>query len=151
VVEWGTLRMSRPVSSIPRPLVRTNQWVIVLSVILTWTTGMYWILAVPFIAGLTGILFQFNPVMRLAKLFLRKPPSQYPPEDADDQKFNQTLAVTFLFIALAGYLLHWNLLAYIFSAMVGLAAIVAILGFCIGCFIRYQWIQYNYRRKHRKA
>lgn len=31
--------------------------------------------------------------------------------------------------------------------MVGIAATVAILGFCIGCFIHYQWRMYTYRRK----
>lgn len=32
---------------IPRPLVKTNQAVIVISVLLTWLTGQHWILAIP--------------------------------------------------------------------------------------------------------
>ncbi|WP_338448266.1 DUF4395 family protein [Niallia oryzisoli] len=35
---------------------------------------------------------------------------------------------------------------YIFTIMVATAAFIAILGFCIGCFILYQWKQYQYRR-----
>jgi membrane associated rhomboid family serine protease len=134
-------------ASIPRPLVRANQWVIVLSVIFTWITGAYGVLAIPLVAGLLGILFNFNPIMRVAKLLLKKSPSSYVQEDREQQRFNQLLAVLFLLVALVGFAFHWTALAYVFSAMVLLAAFVAILGFCIGCFMLYQWSQYQYRRR----
>lgn len=136
-------------NSIPRPLVRTNQWVIVLSVLLTWITGAYWLLILPLVAGLLGVLFNFNPVMRFAKLFLRKSPGSYIQEDRGQQRFNQLLAVFFLAVSLIGYSLGWQVLAYVFSALVFLAAFIAILGFCIGCFIQFQWSQYKYRRRSR--
>lgn len=139
--------MNNQVHSIPRPLVRTNQWVIVLSVLLTWLTKQEWILAIPLAAGLMGLTINFNPIMRIAKLFLRKAPSQYIPEDREQQQFNQLIAVLCLAGGLISFLLHWTVLAYFFTIMVGLAAFVAILGFCVGCFIRYQWKQYQYRRK----
>ena len=137
--------------TIPRPLVRTNQWVIVLSVLVTWVTGAYWILLIPFVAGLMGIVVGLNPIMRLAKGFLRKPLSENVPEDRDQQQFNQIIAVVCLALGLIGYLMHWMLVAYMFTAMVALAAFIAILGFCIGCFIRYQWTQYRYRRAQRRS
>jgi ABC-type transporter Mla maintaining outer membrane lipid asymmetry permease subunit MlaE len=84
--------------------------------------------------------------MRLAKLFLRKHPSEYIPEDWEQQQFNQVIAVVCLALGLIGYLVHWRLMAYVFTAMVALAAFIAILGFCVGCFIRYHWNQYTYRR-----
>jgi hypothetical protein len=132
--------------SIPRPLVRANQWFIVISVVTTWISGHVWILALPLGAGILGLLFGFNPVMRVTKLFLRKPPSEYVPEDRDQQQFNQIIAVVCLAIGLISYLAGWKTMAYISTAMVALAAFIAILGFCIGCFIRYQWTQYFNRR-----
>ncbi|WP_068501821.1 DUF4395 domain-containing protein [Paenibacillus kribbensis] len=140
--------MSQAAASIPRPLVRVNQWVIVLSVVFTWITGVHWVLAIPLVAGLLGVLFNFNPVMRIAKLFLRKSPSLYIQEDRGQQRFNQLLAVFFLLVAWIGFIFQWSIVAYVFSAMVLVAAAVAILGFCIGCFILYQWSQYQYRRKN---
>ncbi|MEF3305052.1 DUF4395 domain-containing protein [Paenibacillus sp. GYB003] len=131
---------------IPRPLVRVNQWAIVLAVVLTWATGAYWILAVPLLAGAFGVIFDFNPIMRLAKLFLRKPLTAYVPEDKAGQQFNQVLAVTFLLLALLGFAFEWPVMAYAFSAMVAGAAFVAICGFCVGCFVRYRWLLF--RRKH---
>jgi hypothetical protein len=137
--------------SIPRPLVRANQWFIVISVVATWVTGFYWLLLLPLLAGLMGLLFDFNPVMRIARLFLRKPLSEYIPEDRDQQQFNQIIAVICLALGMVGYVAHWLVVAYIFTAMVALAAFIAILGFCIGCFIRYQWLQYRHRRTSGQA
>ncbi|QIZ06881.1 DUF4395 domain-containing protein [Priestia megaterium] len=132
--------------SIPRPLVRTNQWVIFISVVLTWISGFEWFLLVPFISGLLGLLFGFNPVMQIAKLFLRKEPKAFIPEDWDQQQFNQKIAVSCLGIGFISFLLGWSTLGYVFTILVAIAAFVAILGFCIGCFIHFQWKQYKYRR-----
>ncbi|MFC4800412.1 DUF4395 domain-containing protein [Neobacillus sp. GCM10023253] len=138
--------MTEKVRSIPRPLVKTNQWTIVLSVVLTWLSGQEWFLLVPFVAGMSGLLFGFNPIMQIAKLFLRKDPKAYIPEDWEQQQFNQKIAVSCLGIGFVGFLLGWNGVGYVFTILVAVAAFVAILGFCIGCFIYFQWNQYRYRR-----
>ncbi|HLO12690.1 MAG TPA: DUF4395 family protein, partial [Pseudoneobacillus sp.] len=57
------------IRSIPRPLVKANQWVIVISVALTWIFKVEWFLILPFLAGLIGIIFEFNPIMQIAKCF----------------------------------------------------------------------------------
>ena len=132
--------------SIPRPLVRTNQWVIFISVVLTWISGFEWFLLVPFISGLLGLLFGFNPVMQIAKLFLRKEPKAFIPEDWDQQQFNQKIAVSCLGIGFISFLLGWSTLGYVFTILVAVAAFVAILGFCVGCFIHFQWKQFKHRR-----
>lgn len=134
-------------NSIPRPLVRTNQWFIVLSVVAAWVSQVHWLLLLPFVAGLLGLIFNFNPVMRFAKLFLRKPMGSYIPEDRDQQQFNQYIAVICLFLGMAGFAFHWQVIAYVFSAMVLAAAFIAICGFCIGCFIRFQWLRFRQRRQ----
>ena len=141
--------MTSEIRSIPRPLVRTNQWVILLSVATALLSGQMWILVIPLTGGLLGLLFNFNPVMRLAKLFLKKRPSDYIPEDHSQQQFNQAIAVVCLGLGFISFLLGWNVTGYIFTLMVGLASLLAILGFCIGCFILYQWKQYSYRRSIR--
>lgn len=138
--------MANVIRSIPRPLVKTNQWVIVLSVVFTWLTGLEWLLLIPFISGLLGLLFQFNPIMRVAKLFLKKDIKTYIPEDWEQQQFNQTIAVICLGLGYISFLFNMNTIGYIFTALVGIAASVALLGFCIGCFILFQWKQFQYRR-----
>lgn len=133
--------------TIPRPLVRTNQWVIFSAVLISIFTAHYWVLAIPLIAGLAGLLFHWNPIMNIAKIFLKKNPQTYVQEDFDQQQFNQLIAVICLGGGLFSFIIGWSILGYIFTLMVGLASIIAISGFCIGCYIRFQWKQYQYRSK----
>lgn len=138
-------------SSIPRPLVRTNQWTILISVILTWTSGEAAILLIPLVANLLGILFNFNPIMKFARIFLIKEGKQYIPEDVTQQKFNACIACFCLAGGYLSFLAGWQIVGFIFTIMVAIASFIAILGFCIGCFIFYQIKQYNYRRSLKQS
>ncbi|OXS66019.1 hypothetical protein B1B04_24610 [Lysinibacillus sp. KCTC 33748] len=142
--------MSQP-HAIPRPLVRLNQWTILISVILTWISGIFWILAIPLIANLLGVLCNVNPIIRVGKLFLKKAPSTYIPEDAQQQKFNSSIASLCLAGGFLGYCLKWQVVGYIFTGMVAVASSIAIAGFCIGCFLHFQLKQWQYRRSLKKA
>ncbi|WP_088066647.1 DUF4395 domain-containing protein [Gottfriedia luciferensis] len=139
----------KKLDTIPLPLVRTNQWTILLSVIITWVTGQYWFLLIPLLSGLSGLFFDFHPIMRLAKNFLKKEPSKYLQEDKAQQKFNQIIAVTCLSLSFIGAVTGWTPLFFVFTIMVALASFIAINGFCIGCYIHYQWNQYKYRKSLR--
>lgn len=138
--------MTQTVRSIPRPLVHTNQWFIVISVLATWLTGIEYLLLIPLVAGLLGLVFNFNPIMRGASLFLKKDPSQYIPEDWEQQQFNQWIAVACLSIGFIGFITGFSTVGYVFTAMVAAAAGIALLGFCIGCFIRFQLLQLRAKR-----
>ncbi|WP_416731102.1 DUF4395 domain-containing protein [Fictibacillus sp. JL2B1089] len=132
--------------SIPRPLVRTNQWFIFLSTLATWLSGQPWFLLLPLVAGLLGMFFDYNPIMKAAAFFLKKTPSAYIPEDKEQQQFNQLIAISLLAVGFLSYLVGWSTVAWIATIMVATASFVAILGFCIGCFIRFRWQQYRYKR-----
>ena len=138
-------------ASVPRPLVRVNQWLIVLSVVVAWATHEVWIMAIPLVCGLCGLFLNWNPAMKVGRVFLRKPISEYVPEDRHQQQFNQVISVVCLTVAILCATIGWTIAMYVFSALVLVAAFVAILGFCVGCFIRYQWTQYRYRRSVRQG
>lgn len=135
--------MTSRTASIPKPLVRANQSVIVASVLISWVLSIwsdsfYMILLIPLLSGLSGLAFGVNPVFKIARRFLKKPAASYLQEDAADQRFNQILAVSMLSASLLSFMLDMPVLGYLFSAFVFTAALVALLGFCVGCFIRYQ-------------
>lgn len=134
------------IKSIPRPLVRVNQWTIFLTVVLSWITGLYWLLLIPLVANLSGILFNFNPIMKIARVFIIKEGKNYIPEDVTQQKFNASIATFCLTGGLLSYSLGWTIAGYAFTIMVAIASFIAILGFCVGCFIFYQLKQFQYRR-----
>ncbi|SEN03759.1 DUF4395 domain-containing protein [Lihuaxuella thermophila] len=132
---------------IPVPFVRANQWFILLSVLLTLVLGLPEILLIPLLAGLYSLAFKQNPVFGLVRPFLKKPPSDYEQEDPEQQRFNQWIAVICLGLSYLGFATGYGVAGYIFMIMVGAASLLAILGFCIGCFIRYQYIQWKHRRQ----
>ncbi|MGM0837851.1 MAG: DUF4395 domain-containing protein [Bacillota bacterium] len=136
--------------TIPKPLVTFNQWFILISVVLTLATGFYFILLLPLLAGLLGLLTGNNPVLKLASSFLSKPGSSYIQEDKAQLQFNQTIAVSCLALSLVGFYAGITTMGYIFSIMVAVASGIALLGFCVGCFIRFQWQQFQYRRRTAK-
>lgn len=133
--------------TIPKPLVLVNQWTIVLSVIVALVTQSAWILLLPLISGLMSLFTGFHPIMAISKKFLTKPLNEYIQEDYDQLQFNQWMSVGFLLVATISFFVGWSMLFYIATVLVGLAALIAILGFCVGCFIRFQYQQWMYRRK----
>lgn len=143
--------MSTLYRSIPRPLVRTNQWFIVISVFSALISHQVVILFLPLVTGILGLTINFNPIMRVAKLFLKKELSTYIPEDYEQQQFNQWIAVICLTIAVISYFIGWIPVYFVFSILVSLAAFIAIMGFCIGCFLRFQLVKYRHKRDIRNG
>lgn len=134
-------------NTVPKPLVLANQWTIVLAVVIALLTQNAWILFVPLVSCVLSVFVGIHPVMLVVKEFLRKPLNEYIQEDKDQLKFNQWMAISFLTIAVISYLFNMMTIFNIATIMVGIAAMVAILGFCIGCFIRFQYQQWQYKRK----
>jgi hypothetical protein len=133
---------------IPRPLVRTNQWFIVI----TSLAGLFInpvILLLPFLVGVLTLIMKKNPIILFSKRFLRRPMKDYVMEDRDQQLFNQWIATICLGLSLLFFLFHLNVLAIIFSVMVILAAGIAIMGYCIGCTIRFRYKMWKYKREKR--
>ncbi len=114
---------------IPRPLVRTNQTFIVLSIILAVVSNFYWILLLPILAGLSGILFERNFVILIAKRFLKRKASEYILEDKSDLRFNQIIATSLLSASLIASLTHHPIMGNCFCRI------------CFPrCFHRFKWL-----------
>lgn len=137
---------SPSLNSIPKPLVQLNQWLIVSTIAISWMLQIEFILLLPFMVGLSAMIFKFNPVIKAGRIFLKKEYSSYPHEDADQQRFNNMIAVICLGGAIMSALAGWNTGFYLFSGMVFLSASIALGGFCVGCFIRFQWKRFQYKR-----
>ncbi|MCA0988317.1 DUF4395 domain-containing protein [Guptibacillus algicola] len=133
-------------SGIPRPLVRVNQWFIFICATAFIVTLHPMFLIIPLSVGVSSLFFNSNPVMKVGKLFLRKPMTSYLLEDKEQQAFNQKIAVSLLTLALVASFVSIEWLAITSAIMVALATFIAILGFCIGCFVRFQWKRYQYKR-----
>lgn len=134
--------------TIPKPLVQLNQWSIILFVLSFWFFQVEHFLLVPLAANACGAFLGFNPIVKAGRAFLRKDVSSYIQEDADQQRFNSTIAVICLAAGYTSSLAGWSVASVVFTALVFVSAAVALLGFCIGCFIRFQWKRYQYKRSN---
>ncbi|WP_210607898.1 DUF4395 domain-containing protein [Priestia flexa] len=134
---------------IPKPLVQFNQAFIVVCVILSFFTTT-WILLAPFIVGIITLLTKQNPIMKIGKQFLRQEASSYPLEERDQQLFNQWITTICLGLSLLFFITNLPVISAAFSIMVLIAAGVALMGYCIGCTIRYRYIMWKYKRKKQK-
>ncbi|RWZ58083.1 DUF4395 domain-containing protein [Halobacillus fulvus] len=131
--------------SIPKPLVQLNQLFIITTVLLSlFTTPV--LLLIPFIIGVYTLMTKKNPVILIGRNFLRKPLTSYQQEDRDQQIFNQWIATVCLGLSLLFFTLNVQWAGYLFSIMVMTAAGIALMGFCIGCFIRYRYIMWKHQR-----
>lgn len=140
LIEKGGLSLT-----IPKPLVQTNQAFIVLTVILALVFHKA-LLLLPFAVGVYTLATKSNPVIRFSKRFLKRPPMSYIQEDRDQQLFNQWIATICLGLSLVSFAFGFTVMGYAFSIMVVLAAGVALLGYCIGCTIRYRYMMWKHNR-----
>ena len=123
-------------AQIPLPLVRANQWTLVLTVVAAALARQPAILLVPWaitVAGLAGGP-RWQPVFRLARRAFSRRLAAAPREDAAMQRFNALVAGSLLTLALvASFVLRTTVLTWTCAGAVALAAFLATRGFCIGC------------------
>lgn len=131
--------------TIPKPLVQTNQAFIVVTVVMALLLHPA-ILLFPFVVGAYTLITKKNPVILWSRRFLKKPAASYLQEDRDQQLFNQWIATICLGLSLVFFSVGLPLLGFAFSVMVIIAAGVALMGYCIGCTIRYRYMMWKHNR-----
>lgn len=132
--------------TIPQPLVRANQAFVASTALAYLIFKNEVFLLIPLLNCLFSLVIHKNFIMLFTKKFLRKPLNEYHQEDKDDQRFNQTLAMLMFLLSYISHLFNWTYSSVIFASMVLIASTVALMGFCVGCFIRFQYRMYKYRR-----
>jgi len=131
--------------TIPKPLVQLNQIFILTTVLL----GLFIqpnILLLPLLIGVYTLLTKQNPIILLGKSFLPKPANTYLQEDKAQQIFNQWIATICIGLSFLFFSLNLPAMAFIFGLMVVAASGIALMGYCIGCTIRYRYMMW---RSHR--
>ncbi|MBU9722031.1 MULTISPECIES: DUF4395 domain-containing protein [Bacillaceae] len=131
---------------IPVTLVKANQLMLVL---LTLTSILFQnIYIVMFTFGLIVLSLIFGPranvAMQIAKWVIKDLKNDET-EAVVLLRFNQIIASSLLFIAIITFLITQHWIAWVFVGMVTVAASIALAGFCIGCFLYYQYKRLLYK------
>jgi len=126
---------------IPLPIVKLNRWTLVLGITLALviqqpliTTILFAILFPATLFGQRGsLIFQTGK-----RIFAKQIPGA-PLEDRRLQRFNNSIATVLLGGAQIAFIFNAPIVGWVFSIMVAIAAGVALLGFCVGCFLYFQF------------
>jgi len=130
---------------IPLHWVRGNQLGILLCVAAAVLFGQPLVLLLPLIVQLVSRYagVKYNLFVRLfAPLF----PASEKTEARELLRFNNLLAILMLAAALVSFFAGAETAGYVFLGMLSAAVIAALCGFCLGCFIYFQWKQFRARR-----
>ncbi len=135
-------------NEVPLHWVRANQIGILLCIIISLIIGQPWVLAIALAVQLVARWFgaQYNLFIRLIASLL---PASNRTESRELLRFNNLLAILFLLGFLIAIVFHATITAYIFLAMLTTAVVLALSGFCLGCFMYFQWKQFWLRRNRR--
>lgn len=137
-------------TEIPIAKVRSNQMGIVITLLIAMIFNYPWLIAIVWLVqimtrllgpGANVFIVMLEPIA--AKIYGKKET-----EAAELQKFNLSLGITFLTISLVCLSLGWIIAAYIFAGLMMLAALGALLGYCIGCTLYYQYKKYQALKKN---
>lgn len=127
-------------ASIPLPIVRLNRVTIVVGV------GLAYVLHAPLITTALFVIVALAAAFgRRASLIYQVGSRVLPAavgregEDPSLMRFNNALAALFLGVAQLAFALHAPLVGWIFAGFTALAAVVALAGFCFGCYLFYQF------------
>ena len=134
-------------SGIPMPIVTFNRAFLTTTMLAAIISGQIWITSVVFLILLPVTLFgrKFSLIYYTGNFLLKKQIHNAELEDASLQRFNNTIATSLLGFAQIAFAVGQPVLGWIFAAMVALASGVALAGFCVGCFLYYQFKLQRYR------
>lgn len=132
---------------VPMPYIKSNQSGIVVVVLLSFWFAPLWLLAALWAIQVVGLATQgkYNVFIQLAKPWLSVAGKEMQAQEL--ARFNNALAVIFLSLAVLSFSLGWSVAGYVLAAMLLAAAGAALLGYCVGCTVYFQYKQLLARRR----
>ena len=137
---------------IPLPIVNLNRWVLVVGVVGGLLLQQPLFTTVLLVIVLSAVLFgrQGSLIFQVGKRLLAKRNAAAQRagklEDPGLMRFNNTIAAVLLGGAQIAFLFGLNLVGWALSLAVAVAAVVALAGFCLGCFLYFRYKIHRYRR-----
>ncbi len=132
---------------IPMPIVNFNRALLAGGILIALIFQQTWITTVLFLLLLPTTLFgrKYSLIYIVGRVLFQKQIPDAEREDQQLQRFNNTIATSLLGIAQILFAVNLPVAGWIFAVMVMLASGVALAGFCVGCFLYYQFKLNRYR------
>lgn len=136
---------------VPLSFVKANQTGIVIFVSLAIAFQWPWLIVILWVIQVLGLAggAKWNLFVTVLKRFF--PRNRTETQALELTKFNNALAVLFLSISFLAFAVGWSLVGYLFAASLLLAASAALLGYCVGCTIYFQYKQVVSRHRMKRG
>ncbi|MEI6692172.1 MAG: DUF4395 domain-containing protein [Chlorobium sp.] len=143
----ATSETSATCAGIPLPIVKLNRAVLLVGISTAIIIQQPLITTVLFFIILSAVIFgkKGSLIFIIGSRIFAKQNKTAPTEDPKLMKFNNSIAAILLGISQIAFLTGADLTGWIFSGFVALAATIALLGFCFGCFLFYQFNLQKYK------
>ena len=133
--------------TVPMPIVTfgraTNVVMVVIGLVLQSPLPVYFLLLLRLMALFGGP--RYNLIARAGRLLLAHRLADAEPEDIRPVQFNNGIAAFLFGIAAIFFALGIPIIGWIFALMVAAASGIALAGFCVGCYLYYQFNLQRYR------
>ncbi|HEY0734406.1 MAG TPA: DUF4395 domain-containing protein [Herpetosiphonaceae bacterium] len=132
---------------VPLPIVTLNRSVLLAGVAIGLLAQQPLLTTLLFLLLLPAVIFgqRGSPIAAVGRRLFARQIQTAEREDRRLMRFNNTIALVLLGAAQIAFLAGLPLLGWSFALMVGIAAGVALAGFCFGCFLYYQLKLHRYR------
>ncbi len=129
------------VDGIPLPIVRLNRVIIVAGVVIAFLLQQPLIIALLFLLIAPAALFgrRASLIFKVGSRLFAKQNLTAEQEDFRMQRFNNIIAAIMLGGATVAFALGAPAIGWVLSIGVAAAALAALLGFCVGCFLYLQF------------
>ncbi len=147
-----TVTDSPPVpGDIPLPIVALNRWTIVISIVAGFVLQQPLLTTALFVVLLASVVLgqRFSLIFQVGKRLLAAQNARAEREDRRLMRFNNSIAVVLLGLAQVAFIVGLPTVGWVLSGLLVAAASVALAGFCLGCFLYYQFKLNRYRLSHR--
>ena len=134
-------------ADVPMPIVTLNRATLVAGIVLglvlrqpLLTTALFLILLPAVLGGQ-----RWSPIARIGRLLFARQIPGAAREDRRLMRFNNSIALVLLGLAQIAFVVGAPVVGWALALMVAVAASIALAGFCVGCFLYYQFKLQRYR------
>lgn len=135
------------VGDIPMPIVKLNRWTLVVGVLAGLALRQPLFVSALFALILPAVIWgqQASLVFQVGRRLFARSILSAETEDRRLMRFNNTIALVLLGASQVAFVAGAPMVGWAFALMVALAASVALAGFCLGCFLYFQFKLNRYR------
>lgn len=136
-----------PADGVPLPIVTFNRWILVVGVVIGVIAQQPLATTLLFLLLLPSVLLgqRWSPIAALGSRLFARRIAGADREDKRLMRFNNSIALVLLGAAQIAFIAGLPVAGWALSLMVAVAAAIALAGFCIGCFLYYQFKQLKAR------